>query len=332
MREFLIGNLPLNLATRFNSNFTSTGPVNDTALTFSSVSVALVCMSDMRHLARCIESLRRQREAPAFEIVIACAPGISGVEAARRRFPEARIVVNDGQRTPLELASRAVRECRGELILLTKDHCVPDPDWVRVMVDAQRKGRAVVGGRVEIDSAASATEWAFLFIDFFRYVGPVASGPAPFLTVCNAAYKRDELDTIRELWEETFVETDINDALRTRFGTLWLSAESQVTMYRRITLRDAIRERYTFGRLFGYSRVVRWTLARRLVYALGAPVLPFLLLGRMAGVAFGSHRNGRAFVRSIAPLTIIVLARCWGEWLAYLTGRYPRLWDRTEIS
>ena len=306
--------------------------MSETKLVFTTVSVAVVCMSGVQQLTRCIESLRRQRGAPEFEIVVACAPRIPDIEASRPTFPEARIVINDGQHTPLELASRAVRECRGELILLTKDHCVPSPDWVRAMVDAQRNGRAVVGGRVEIDPDASTTEWAYFFVDFFRYAEPVAAGPAPSLTVCNVAYKRHQLDTIRNLWEETFVETAINDALRARFGTLWLTPASEVTMYRQITLRDAIHERYVFGRLFGYSRVRRWSLARRLVYALGAPVLPFLLLGRMARVAFGSRRNGRAFMRSLAPLALMVLARCWGEWLAYLTGHYPRSLEAAETS
>jgi hypothetical protein len=238
-------------------------------------------------------------------------------------------VVNYGQRTPLELASRAVRECKGELILLTKDHCVPSPDWVHTMIGSQRNGRAVVGGRVEIDPRSSATEWAFCFVDFFRYAGPVAAGPTPTLTVCNVAYKRSELDAVRNLWEETFVESAINDALRTRYGTLWLDPASEVTMHRNITLRGALSERYSHGRLFGYSRLARWSPARRLAYALFAPALPIVLLGRMATVAFRSRRNGRAFVRSLAPLTLMVLARCWGEWLAYLTGRYPRSFGTT---
>ncbi len=306
--------------------------MSDTRVAFATVSVAVVCMSGAPHLARCLESLRRQHEAPEFEIVVACAPRIPDIEGAGHRFPEVRIVINSGQRTPLELASRAVRECKGELILLTKDHCVPSPDWVRTMIDAQAIGRAAVGGRVEIDPDSSATEWAFHFVDFFRYAGPVAAGSKPTLTVCNVAYKRNELEAIRGLWEETFVETAINDALRVRFGALWLAPDSEVTMYRRITLRDAIRERYAYGRLFGYSRLARFSPARRLVYAVLAPALPLLLLGRMASAAFGSRRNRRAFVRSLAPLTLMVLARCWGEWLAYVTGRYARPSESAESS
>lgn len=300
--------------------------MSERSATFSTVSVAVVCMAGAEHLARCLDSLRRQHHAPDFEIVVACAPHLDGIELIRARFPDARIVVNEGQRTPLELASRAVRECHGELILLTKDHCIPAADWVHAMTDAQAKGRAVVGGRIEIDPASSAVEWAFHFIDFFRYAGPLAAGPAEFLSVCNASYKRAELDAVPELWSGTFVETAINDALRTRFGTLWLAPQSQVTLSRPMSLREAVHERYEYGRLFGVSRLVRWSVVRRIGYAVAAPALPVLMLGRMAAAALRSRRNSHTFMRSLAPLTLMVLARCWGEWLAYVTGRYPRAW------
>ena len=301
--------------------------MGDTKLTFSTVSVAVVCMAGLQHLQRCLTSLRSQRGAPAFEVVAVCPPHLLDLSAARQQFPEVHIVINEGQRTPLELASRAVRECSGELILITKDYCVPSADWVQTMVEAQRAGRAVVGGRVEIPADASGTDWAFYFVDFFRYAAPVAEGPASALTVCNVAYKRSELATIRDLWEETFVETAINEALRARFGSLWLTPSSEVTMCRPVTLRTAVYERYAFGRLFGYSRIARCSFVRRLMYALFAPGLPFLMLGRMAGVALRSRQHTRAFLRSLAPLVIIVLARCWGEWLAYLTGHDRRSLD-----
>ena len=314
------------------SNSTSTVPSDGTALTFLSVSVAVICMSGVQYLTRCIESLRRQQGAPEFEIVVASAPTIPDIEVVCRKFPEIRIVVNHGQRTPLELASLAVRKCSGDLILVTKDHCVPRPDWVRIMLDAQREGRAVVGGRIEINPDASPTEWAYLFIDFFRYAMPLVAGPTSFLTVCNVAYKKNELDKIRGLWDNGFVEATVNNELRTRFGALWLTPSSQVTMYRNISLRHAIYERYAYGRLFASSRLSRWSRAQRFVYVIGAPLLPVLLLGRMVRVAIGSRRNRSALVKSLGPLMLMLLARCWGEWLGYVTGRCPPIDDPAQMS
>jgi hypothetical protein len=233
------------------------------------------------------------------------------------------MISNEGQRTPLELASLALKEARGDVILLTEDHCAPRPDWVARTLAAQRDGRAVVGGLVEIGEHASATDWAFYFVDFFRYASPAPAGPSPTLTVCNVSYKRRELDAIRSLWEVYFHETAINDALRERFGALWLEPSSQVTMSRHVTLGDALYERYAFGRLFGCTRL-GFAPEKRLYYCVFAPALPLILMTRMARKSFTSARLLRSFARAFVPLSLMVLWWSWGEWLGYLTKRHPR--------
>jgi hypothetical protein len=287
------------------------------------VSVTVICICSAQHLTRCLEALRVQKDAPNFDIIVAYDPHIPGIDAVAKAFPEARMVANEGQRSPLELAARAVKESTGELVLLTEDHCVPAPNWVRTMLDAQRDGRAVVGGRVETYPDASATDWAFYFVDFFRYCAPVKEGPSPTLTVCNVAYRRDQLEEVRDLWEVFFLETVINDALRERFGELWLEPASEVTMGRHATLADAIYERYAFGRLFSCMRIKFISPARRIYYAIFAPTLPLILFGRMARVAMRSSRIAVPFLRSLGPLILMILWWSWGEWQGYLTGKLP---------
>lgn len=289
----------------------------------TAVSVTVICICSADHLARCLAALRAQQHAPPFEIIVAYDPHIPGIEALAQAHPDVRMVANEGQRSPLELAARAVKESTGELVLLTEDHCVPRADWVRTMVEAQAPGRAVVGGRVETRQDASTVDWAFYFVDFFRYCAPLEEGPSPTLTVCNVAYKRRELDEIRDLWDVFFLETVVNDALRERHGALWLVPESEVIMGRHTTLSDAIYERYAFGRLFGCMRLKFISPAQRLYYTLLAPLLPLILFRRMAAKALGSRRLAKPFLRSLGPLVLMVLWWSWGEWLGYLTGRLP---------
>lgn len=289
------------------------------------VTVAVVGICSAAHIARCLDALRKQEHAPAFELVVVHDPNIPDVAPLAARYPEARLIANRGQRTPLELASAAMAAARGDLILLTEDHCIPRPDWVRVMSDAaQVPGRAVVGGRVEIAPGATATDWAFYFVDFFRYAAPVREGPSPTLTVCNAAYRRDQVNAVRDFWKTYFHETAINDALRERFGALWLEPESEVTMGRHVKLGDAVYERYAFGRLFGCTRIGFVGAGRRLYYALFSPALPVLIALRMMGKAFRSAKLAGALLRAIVPLKLMVFAWSWGEWLGYVTGKHPR--------
>jgi hypothetical protein len=234
------------------------------------------------------------------------------------------MISNEGQRTPLELASRAVSHAVGDLVLLTEDHCQPQRDWVRQLYEAQRPDRAAVGGVVETDRDASAIDWAFYYVDFFRYGGVPAEGPSPSLTVCNVSYRRDYLDEFRFLWAEFFHETAVNDALRKRFGPLWINPRAEVKMRRHVRFADALRERYAFGRLFGCTRLEFTGKGRGLLYAVFAPGLPVLLLGRMISAALRRRRNLLTFLKALPPLILMVLAWSWGEWLGYLTRCRPQ--------
>ena len=175
---------------------------------------------------------------------------------------------------------------------------------------------------MEVRPGVSAVDWAFYFVDFFRYANPVVEGPSPTLTVCNASYKNAELDKIRDNWDVYFHETAVNDALRTQFGDLWLTPTSAVAMHRHVTFREAVRERYAFGRLFGCTRLNFCGPLRRLYYALFAPALPFLLMWRMTSKGM-SARLRPDFLRAFPTLVVLAFAWSIGEWLGYLTAREP---------
>ena len=83
-------------------------------------------------------------------------------------------------------------------------------------------------------------------------------------------------------------------------------------------------ERYAFGRMFACNRNrFGGSAARRLAYAALAPLLPAVIIGRMARRAFRSRAAGVMYLRSLPPLLAMVLAWTWGEWLGYVTNRLP---------
>jgi len=286
--------------------------------------VAIVCICSAGHLARCLEALSRQMGAPAFQVVVCHDPQITGIDAVASCHPEARIFSNAGERSPFELASAALRAADADVVLLTEDHCVPHPHWVRRMLEARAPDRAAVGGRVEIHPDASALDWAFYFVDFFPYAAPVQEGPSPGLSVCNVAYDRERLESVRDVWRVRFQQTEVNAALRERFGTLWMEPGSEVAMHRSVSMRDAFYERYAFGRLFARERIEHLPASRRWLYAALTPALPVILIGRMMAKVLRSAHLAGPFVRALVPLVAMVLCWTWGEWLGYLTGRPPR--------
>lgn len=185
------------------------------------------------------------------------------------------------------------------------------------------EGRGAVGGVVEPGDAASAAMWAFYYVDFFRYMRPAQSGGSPTLSVCNVAYHRSHLEAIHDLWKDGFLETEVHDALRDRFGPLEICADAEVTVRRNVRFGDAVYERYAFGRLFGSARVANVGGRRRAYFSLFAPALPVLLMGRMTAKAASNPAARGKFVRALPSLLTMVAAWSWGEWLGYLTRRRP---------
>jgi hypothetical protein len=287
------------------------------------ISVAIVGICGSEHLLRCLDALAHQRDAPPFEIVVVYDPALSGMEKVRLDHPDIVLSANTGQNTPLELASRALQLSSGDVVLLTEDHCVPDTAWVAKLTAAISDENAATGGAVLAGSSSTATDWAFYFVDFFRYAPPVTDGPSPTLTVCNVAYRRCDLESIDPSWKEFFHETAVNSELRTKFGPLRLDGSARVTMRRHVRLADALRERYVFGRLFGCTRIRGMNGLQRLLYTLGAPLLPGLLMGRMAGKALKQRALRKKFLSSLFPLTGLVLAWSLGELVGYLTNNRP---------
>jgi hypothetical protein len=166
--------------------------------------------------------------------------------------------------------------------------------------------------------------WAFCFVDFFRYMNPIAEGPAPTLSVCNVAYRADDLRSIAEKWQDGFHETVIHDALRDARGPLWLTPRVQVYVRRDVRFGDAVYERYAFGRLFGATRIAHEPASRRLYFAAVAPALPAVLMSRMISKAKQDKALMGEFMRALPAILTMVLAWSWGEWLGYVTGRRPR--------
>lgn len=288
------------------------------------MTVGVVAICGEPHLVRCLEALSQQRDAPQFDVVVAAAPRLGELARVRQRFPQAQIIANEGVTSPLDLAARALAAARGDVILLTEDHCVPDSEWVRSLTGTIQRNGSAVGGAVDpLDpEIMTAFDWAFYYVDFYKYQAPLTAGIAESLSVCNVAYRRSNIESLDEPWRTSFHETRIHIALAKQGAPLWMEPRARVRAGRRVDRSDALRERYSFGRYYAFRRIERHESAR-LWLALGSPLLPLVLVGRMARAAARDDRTARRFLRSLPDLAALVLAWSFGEALGYLTGRAP---------
>ena len=282
-------------------------------------------------LAGCLEALGGQSDAPAMEIVVPYHENTDGIEALKRRFPAVRfIAVTDpdvaaraaGSRDHHDvLRARGLAVARGALVALLEDHGRPDPGWSARVVAAHRGDDAAVGGAIE-NGVDRPLNWAIYFCDFSKYQNPLPAGASDFASDANTVYKRSALESVRALWERSFREVVVNGALRSTGRKITLDPGIVVYQHRSgLALPSALQERFVWGRSYATTRSMLLSAPRRLVYAALSPVLPVVMLLRMAALAWQRRRQFGKFVRAVPLIALLACAWSAGECVGYLGVR-----------
>ncbi len=300
-----------------------------------SVVVGLIS-GKLADLERCLTALAAQQGAPPFEILVPYDEPCRDALTLQSKFPDVRFLPLDGVDTRAAraggsrehhdtLRTLGMRAARGRFVLLTEDHAHAQPGWcaglLKGLADHPKAG--CIGGAVEC-GGAGLLAFAVYLCDFGRYMNPLADGPAWYVSDSNVCYRRGVLDEVAEAWRGDYHETIVHGAIAAKGHELRLTPRVVVWQTRSgLTLGEALRERYVWGRSFAGSRVAGAGMGPRLVRAALTPLLPFVLTARLVN---GVLQKKRAIGRMIAALPLLfLLSTVWslGELVGYLTGR-PR--------
>ncbi|MGH9371340.1 MAG: hypothetical protein ACRD15_07410 [Vicinamibacterales bacterium] len=303
------------------------------------LSVVIVIASDtlmarggVDHLRHCLGKLHRQEDPPLLEVVVPHRAGVCGLDELRREFPDVRFArVDDLKRSDPrrpgrehhdELRAKGIALTRGDVVALLEDHEYPAARWAAEVAAAHLSSDVeVIGGAVE-NSVDRPLNWALFFCDFAQYLNPVSRGPSLAATDVNVSYKRHALDAVVPVWRERFHERLIHDALVARGFRLALAPAIVVHQHRvDVAPRGALWERFLWGRSYAASRAEHWGHARRLVYTALCPLLPLVLMSRIAAAVLGKRRCRREFLRALPWLVPLSAAWSVGELVGYLTVR-----------
>jgi hypothetical protein len=298
------------------------------------LSVVIVIASDTvqkpgraDHLRHCLRALHAQERSPSMDIVVPHLPDVVGIQELVRDFPNVRFVqVVDIDRKLAagpcrdhhdELRARGLEVVHGDIVALLEDHEFPARDWAAQVIAAHRTKYAGIGGAVE-NSVNRPLNWAVFFCDFGRYQNPITPGATLVASDVNVSYKRHALQVIADVWRTRFHERLVHAAMLQRGMLLALNPSIVVYQHRvDLTLRIALRERLIWGRSYASTRAERWSAVRRLWYSALSPVLPAVLVVRLARNVVQKRHSRLAFVRAL-PFTLL-LTTVWaiGELLGY---------------
>jgi Glycosyl transferase family 2 len=279
------------------------------------LSVVVVPLGGRTYLERCLHALQDQSVADQIEVIVPCddrcEQDVSGVNFVR----------SAGRHSLAELRATGFHAATAPIVALTEDQCIPDQDWCGNILRAHELNHSVIGGAVDkAQESDTGLNWAVYFCDYSRYANPVCECAVSALTDCNVSYKRDKLNSIASLWEHEFHENVVHKELLKQ-SKMWISPCIVVRQQRDLSALQAIRERYTFGRLFGRTRAASSSFIKRFLYGIVALLLPLLLTARIARNVFSKKRYRGAFFRSLPWIIVLNIVWSVGELLGSLTGR-----------
>lgn len=297
------------------------------------LSVVVVVVSDTLNprcgttlLAACLEALERQVDPPEMEIVVPYQREMRGVDALQQRFSAVRFICAGlntftgrgfSREHHDELRAWGIRMARGRIIGFLEDHEVPDPHWCSRMVAAHTEDVAAVGGAIE-NAIDRPLNWAVYFCDFGRYQKPLPRVESHSASDANVSYKRSALEKVKPVWRETYYEPAVNGAVA-RVGKLVLSPDAVVYQRRPLAFTGALAERFVWGRSYGVNRRKRGEGPHPLLYLLCAPLIPVVILSRMAAQVFEKRRAVGAFLKALPLTAVLVASWCAGEMIGYWT-------------
>ena len=265
------------------------------------------------------------------EIVVPHHCEVEGIAALQQKYTSVKFLRVAGLKTFRtegrnrehhdELRKHGILAARGRIVAFLEDNEDPHPHWCACMVQAHAAGIAAVGGAIE-HGEDSALNWAVYLCDFGRYQPPFEERDSNAVSDANVSYKRSALEAIEPVWRDTYYEPAVHQALLAAGYRIVLTPKAVVYQRRgRLCWTDALAERFIWGRSYGANQR-RHRLQRRAVsYLLGFPLVPGVLLYRIARNVFRNGHAIGAYVKSLPATVLLVLSWSAGEFVGYWTAQ-----------
>ncbi len=288
-----------------------------------SVLIGRVSTEDGDRILETLESLRSQDGEYTREVVVVDRLDDAISAQIRTRFPEVSLLACERNASLPEMRAQALSVSRGSLVLVTEDHCVPPPTWLRdfkAALDAHPDA-SVIAGCVENGVTGRALDWATYLCEYAAFAPPIDEGPGASLAGMNVLYKRSVLEErAPEVLTRGFWETTVHPLLEQQ-GKLLLSTNAiRILHCKKFSFGLFAAQRFAYSRYYAGIRFPRERRLVRWVAALATPVLPALLTFRLVRAARRKASISNQTLRAIPYLFVFFVIWAVGEAVGYVSG------------
>lgn len=258
------------------------------------------------------------------EILVVDASRDGSAERGAAVLPGARIVHRPPASLVPELWSAGVAAARGSAVALTTAHCVPAAGWTRALLAALADGYGAVGGAIDCAPAASLLDRAIYYTRYSAYLRPFPAADAADLPADNAAYDAAALRRFPAYVEGPFWEPFLHADMRREGIRLRVDPAAVVTYVHSHGIARFVAQRFAHGWHFGAMRARGESAALSLARAAAFPLIPFLLLARVARRVWTRPAHRLPFLCALPLVTLFLgtfaAGECSAAFVAALRG------------
>ncbi len=302
------------------------------------MSVVVVSLDRYERIRLTVAALRGQTARRQLEIVIV-APSREGLnlnEADLQEFLSYQVVEVGPIRSTGGAIAAGFQRAHAPVVAYAGEHSYPFPTWAEALLLAHKKPWGAVGAALVNANPGTNISWANLFTDFGSSVAPAVGGVICHLARHHGSYKRELLLGYESEQLQSFLETEgfLHQALRDRGHQLYFEPAAKSNHVNVSTVLSLIRCEFVEGRLFGAARMrhEKWSMARRLLYILGSPLIPVRRLHLTLQEVRRAEQWDKLFPQILPGLLIALVAHCLGEISGYAFGAGEAAWQRVQCE
>ena len=284
------------------------------------ISVVVASKVGPPFIDQCLASLEKQAKELEAEVIVVVPDDASYASRIATEFAWTRVIRASDTRVPA-LRRRGVEEANGEWVAVVEEHCSAREDWLNKAIAGLASGSySAVGGPVVDYDFERLRDWVVYFCEYNGALPPSPDGETSDLNDANIAYPRRLLVEYKDLLDDGYWPMTLHGTLLAR-GHRFLSVPDMVVYHRGpFEFGYYLGQRYLFSRAYTGVRAQNRSILWRLTYLVAAPVLPALLLGRIARRVFSKRCRVGKFMLAL-PLTVTALiVLVAGEWVGCLLG------------
>lgn len=299
-----------------------------------SAEISIVLPTDtVETIAPVVGALQRLGSGKLLEIVLVVPEAESRDAAARWGDVKVAIVPSV---YPLASARAAgVRAAAAPFVFIGETHSFPRPGMFEALLGAHREGWCVAVPVFENENPDGLVSWAGFLNGYAAWTAGIPDGELSCAPLFNVSYRRDFLLGLGSDLEHTLTTgEDMMGRLREAACGVWLQPNAKIGHVNMAFAGVWLRQRFVAGRVIASIRSRRWSLLRRLSFALGAPLIPLVLLSRIKQGVMRALRSGRVSPAVLPVLATGMIVQSLGEMVGYAAGGSAgtaRSYDEYEV-